>query len=164
METTVSAQRADRVTSSVKYWLYLGAKLAVAGALSYGLQRGVQHSFPVPPPNRYSLHPPMFLQDMGFTFAIFAVWLVGAALFTVALVDQRRRCRVCLRRLRMPVATGSWGNMLTFGRPQTSWICPYGHGTLTLDDLQITGLDPGDWEPHGDDIWKELESTNSRER
>jgi len=150
--------------TSVRYWLYLGAKLSLAAVISFALQYVVQHSFPIPPPNRYGVRPNLFLGDMGFTFAIFAVWLIAAGLFSLAIIDQRRRCRVCLRRLRMPVASGSWGNMLTIGRPQTSWICPYGHGTLTLDDLQITGRDAGDWEPHGEDIWKELESASSRDR
>ena len=53
--------------------------------------------------------------------------------------DQRYRCRVCLRRLRMPIETGSWGRMLQFGRPRIEYICPYGHGTLKEDELQISG-------------------------
>jgi hypothetical protein len=58
----------------------------------------------------------------------------------------------------MPVASGSWGNMVTFGRPHTEWICPFGHGTLSVEELQITGSQPADWQPHDDNIWKELES------
>ena len=54
--------------------------------------------------------------------------------------DQRYRCRVCLRRLRMPIETGSWSRMLQFGRPRIEYICPYGHGTLKEDELQISGL------------------------
>jgi hypothetical protein len=57
----------------------------------------------------------------------------------------------------MPIATGSWSNMLTFGRPKTEWICPYGHGTLRISNLQITGSELPDWEPH-QDMWHELES------
>jgi hypothetical protein len=91
------------------------------------------------------------------TFAIFAVWLAGVGLVYVAIWDQRRRCRTCLRRLIMPVATGSWANMLTFGRPKTEWICPYGHGTLRISNLQITGSELPAWEPH-QDMWQELES------
>jgi hypothetical protein len=56
------------------------------------------------------------------------------------------------------VASGSWGNMVIFGRPRTQWICAYGHGTLSIEELQITGRQPPDWQPHDDDIWKELES------
>ena len=100
----------------------------------------------------------MFMHDLMFTFAIFAVWLAGAGLFALIAWDHRRRCRACYRRLIMPVATGSWGNMVVYGRPQTEWICRFGHGTLSIDELQITGRQTPDWQPHGEDIWKELES------
>ena len=46
----------------------------------------------------------------------------------------------------------------TFGRPQTELICKFGHGTLSIDELQITGRQMPDWQPHDGDIWKELES------
>jgi len=68
--------------------------------------------------------------------------------------DQRYRCRTCLRWLRMPLRTGSWTHVL-FGAPRTEYICLYGHGTLTVDELQISGQQMRDWEPH-EDIWKEL--------
>jgi hypothetical protein len=70
--------------------------------------------------------------------------------------DQRYRCRVCLRKLRMPVETGSWSRMLQFGRPRIEYICPYGHGTLREEELQISGLQNPEWTPHSDDIWEEL--------
>jgi hypothetical protein len=100
----------------------------------------------------------MFMHDLLFTFAIFAVWLVGAGLCSLIIWDHRRRCRSCYRRLIMPIATGSWGNMVTFGRPKTELICPFGHGTLSIEELQITGRQTPDWQPHDDNIWKELES------
>ena len=60
-------------------------------------------------------------------------------------------CRVCLRRLRMPVETGSWSRMLQFGRPRIEYICPYGHGTLREDELQISGLENPEWKAHSGD-------------
>jgi hypothetical protein len=95
---------------------------------------------------------------MLFTFATLGVGLIGTLLFRLILWDQRRRCRTCLRRLIMPVKTGSWGHMVIFGRPRTEVICPYGHGTLSIEELQITGRQVPDWHPHDGDIWKELES------
>ncbi len=144
----------------MKYWLLLVAKLAVWFGAMYGLQTGVEHLFPVPPPPLPKFGRPqvMFMHDMPFTFAIFAVWLVGAGLFGVILWDHRRRCRTCLRKLIMPIATGSWGHMVTFGRPKTELICPFGHGTLSIEELQITGRHTPDWQPHDENIWKELES------
>jgi hypothetical protein len=54
----------------------------------------------------------------------------------------------------MPLRTGSWTHVL-FGAPRIAYICLYGHGTLTVDELQISGQQMRDWEPH-EDIWKEL--------
>ena len=147
-------------TKQMKYWLYLIAKLGVAICLLYALQSALEYVYPAPPPNlpRFGPTQPLFLHDMLFTFATFGVWLVGAGLGWLVLWDQRRRCRTCLRRLIMPVATGSWGNMVIFGWRKTEIICPYGHGTLSIEELQITGRHLPDWQPHDENIWKELES------
>ena len=45
--------------------------------------------------------------------------------------------------------------MLFLGRPRIEYICPYGHGTLKLAELQISGLENPEWNPHGE-IWDEL--------
>lgn len=142
----------------MRYWLYLAAKLFAAAGFVLALQFAVAHLFPIPPLTRFGPPPTMFMHDLMFTFAIFAVWLTGAGLFALIVWDHRRRCRACYRRLIMPVATGSWGNMVTFGRPKTELICPFGHGTLSIEELQITGRNMPDWQPHDDNIWKELES------
>jgi hypothetical protein len=138
----------------VKYWAYLAGKLLAVVGLVLGLHRCVTSFFP-PPPSWVKSN---FLYDMPYTFSIFGVWLVGAGLLALTIRDQRRRCRTCLRKLVMPMATGSWGNILTLGRPTTEWICPFGHGTLRIDELQITGKESPDWQRHDDNIWKELES------
>lgn len=135
------------------YWAYLVAKLAAIGIVVFVLYTLVS-SYPLQPlPS--GVHS-QFLWNMPYTFSVVGTWLVGAALVAVAIRDQRQRCRTCLRRLIMPLATGSWSNLLTSGRPATEWICPFGHGTLRVEELQITGIEPPDWQPHEDDIWKEL--------
>ena len=144
----------------MKYWLYLLAKLLVAAGFVYSLQFAFTHLYPLPPPQLKKFGPPhsLFLGDLFFTFSILFIWLVGAGLLFVTVWDQRRRCRTCLRRLMMPVRRGSWSNMVVLGRPQMEWICPFGHGTLSIEELQITGRQAPDWQPHDDNIWKELES------
>jgi hypothetical protein len=144
--------------NGMKYWGYLAAKLALVAVIVFGLHFLVWSLFPPPPLTRYGRIATNFLWSMPYTFSILAVWLVGAGLLSFVVRDQRQRCRTCLRRLIMPVASGSWGNILRLGRPMTEWICPFGHGTLRVDNLQITGSEGPDWEPHHDDIWKELES------
>lgn len=146
----------------MKYWSYFAAKLAVILAVVGLLNDTIIQFFGPPPVDRFHHDSSRFLQDMPFTFCILAVWLITVGLISLAVRDQRQRCRTCLRKLIMPVATGSWGNILTTGRPQTEWICPFGHGTLRIDELHITGKEPADWRPHGDDIWKELESYEVR--
>jgi hypothetical protein len=77
--------------------------------------------------------------------------LFAGALYLVVW-NQRYRCRVCLRRLRMPVARGSWSRILLFGRPHIEYICPYGHGSLRENDLHISGLSAAEWTPNSDDM------------
>jgi hypothetical protein len=48
--------------------------------------------------------------------------------------------------------------MLLFGQPRTEYICIYGHGTLKIPEVELTGSKRPDWQKHDDDIWKELES------
>ena len=142
----------------MKYWAYLAGKLVLIAAFVYALQAFVASLFPPPPVTRFGRVQSNFLYDFWYTFAILGVWLVGSGLFSLAVRDQRRRCRTCLRVLIMPVPSGSWGNMLRFGRPKTEWICPFGHGTLKVNELNITGKEQPDWQAHDGNIWKELES------
>ena len=138
----------------MRYWAWFAAKLAVATAGSAGLLKWVSRMFPA---EKDTLAPlgkgvSYLLCDL----ALMLVFLLFAGALYLAVWDQRYRCRVCLRRLRMPIATGSWSQILLFGRPQIEYICPYGHGTLREDDLHISGMSAAEWTPHSDDIWAEL--------
>jgi hypothetical protein len=96
-----------------------------------------------------------FCYNLPYT-TLAGVWfLFSYGLFYLAFWDQRYRCRTCLRKLRMPIETGSWGYMLQLGRPRIEYICPYGHGTLNVDEVQISGKVQPVWTEHGD-IWDEL--------
>jgi hypothetical protein len=95
----------------------------------------------------------------------FMVWfLFGAGMLYSIVYDQRYRCRVCLRRLRMPVETGSRGFMLQMGRPRTEYICPYGHGTLKQEEFQTSGLENPEWTAHSGDMWDELYAASKHAR
>jgi hypothetical protein len=95
----------------------------------------------------------------------FMVWfLFGAGMLYLIVHDQRYRCRVCLRRLRMPVETGSRGFMLQLGRPRTEYICPYGHGTLKQEEFQTSGLENPEWTSHSGDMWEELYAASRQAR
>ena len=145
----------------MKYWGYLLAKLAGAGLLIWAAWFAIAMCFP------HSIHfkgnahfeayeLPAFTHDLGYTVAMMVFFSFCVGLIYLVIWDQRYRCRTCLRRLRMPIQTGSWTHVL-LGAPRTEYICPYGHGTLKVDQLQITGLHEAEWQPH-DDMWKELSS------
>ena len=150
----------------MRYWAYLGGKLVVAAAGLYMLLLMVAKLWPANP-NHDPLAPLGHSGDwLLCDLALMGLFVLGAGILYLIVWDQRYRCRTCLRRLRMPVETGSWGRMLQFGRPRIEYICPYGHGTLREDELQISGLNNAEWTQNSDDFWDELSaaSKDSSER
>ncbi len=153
----------------MKYWGYLVAKLAALSAFLYGLLWLAAVTLPKPTPfmtvadaSAADGKKVVYVSELGLTLVLLALVLIGSGLLWVVIWDQRRRCRTCLRRLRMPVLTGSWTHIL-FGRPRTEYICPYGHGTLKVEELQLTGHQEANWQAH-DDMWKELESLDETKK
>ncbi len=144
----------DGIHSNMKYWAFLVAKLTAAALLLQGGRILLIKLAPAPDTFMHVRPRDPFAFDLGYTFLMLGYWLLATGLLWAIVWDQRYRCRSCLRRLRMPVHTGSWTNVL-FGGPRTEYICTYGHGTLIVAELQITGRQNPDWEPH-EDIWKEL--------
>lgn len=145
----------------MKYWGYLAAKLAVAAGAMYLVWLALVEFVPVSETERYYRDvygKGSFGHDLAWTFIVLAFWLVSAGLLFLIVWDQKRRCHTCLRRLRMPVEAGSWPNPLLIGPPRMDYICPYGHGTLRVPEVQVPDLQDRAWQPHGDDIWKELAS------
>jgi hypothetical protein len=147
----------------MKYWGYFAGKLLAAIALIRLAWPLVHRALlPKAEPSVYSHLDPMG-HDMLYSFGAFGFCLAAAGLLYLIVLDQRYRCRTCARKLRMPVTRGSWARMLQLGRPHTEYICPYGHGTLKVPDLQITGKEPIDWAEH-QDIWRELELLDTEKR
>jgi hypothetical protein len=141
----------------MRYWAYFAAKIAAAAAPLYGLLALIAHSFPARPkdaPATWDFQEGT--RALVLNLELMLWFLVCAGVLYLIVWDQRHRCRVCLRRLRMPVETGSWSRMLQFGRPRIEYICPYGHGTLKQEELQISGLEAPEWNAHSDDMWEEL--------
>src|SRR5436190_6006884 len=139
----------------MRYGAYFAAKLVGTAAFFAGLLALLNWYWP-PEPKFLNYVPPRFGYSLWYTATVMLLFLLFSAALYCIVWDQRYRCRVCLRRLRMPVETGSWSRMLQFGRPRIEYICPYGHGTLSEDELQISGLENPEWTPHSDDIWQEL--------
>ena len=144
------------VRSVMKYWAYFMAKMVAAAAPLLGLRLLLDVIWPPLPAVYENYHPSRFAFDLPYTLALLFWFLLCCGAVYAIVWDQRYRCRVCLRRLRMPVETGSWSRMLQFGRPRIEYICPYGHGTLREDELQISGRETPEWNPHSDDLWDDL--------
>lgn len=139
----------------MKYWSYLIAKGLTAIAILSAMERGIAWAFP--PVRAFAEGGPNpVMRYFSYISCMLVFSLIACALGWLILWDQKYRCRTCLRKLRMPIQKGSWNHVL-LGAPRTEYICPYGHGTLMVADLQITGRQKADWHPH-QDIWKELSS------
>jgi hypothetical protein len=137
----------------MRYWAYFAAKVGTAAGVLWGLLALLNWIWPPARPMIDAYLPPRFGYDLGYTLAVLVWFLLCTGSAYLVIWDQRYRCRTCLRRLRMPVSTGSWHRMLQFGPPRTEYICTYGHGTLKEDNLS---LDNPEWTPHSDDFWEEL--------
>jgi hypothetical protein len=134
----------------MKYWGLFLAKLVVAIPLLCLGWIGV--AMVLPPPRPFNT---WFAHDLTWTMASGIYWTVCYIVLQVCLWDQIYRCRTCLRRLRMPVQSGSWSNMLEFGRPVIEYICTRGHGTLTVPEFRILGFEWPRWK-RNKDMWQEL--------
>jgi hypothetical protein len=140
----------------MRYGSYFAAKIAVAAAPLYGLLALLATLFPPRPMDAPDVWPlETGTQALLCNLALLGWFLLCSGVLYVIIWDQRRRCRVCLRRLRMPVEIGSWSRMLQFGRPRIEYMCPYGHGTLKEEELQISGLQTPEWN-QSDDLWEDL--------
>ncbi len=80
---------------------------------------------------------------LGILFGGLILGLAFVAAFVRTLLwsfaDQRRRCPVCLRRLSMPVAIGSWASV--FEPAATELLCDEGHGSLCVSESRAGGPD-----------------------
>ena len=133
----------------------------VAAGLSFGMLVALRAWWP-PQQVFIYVYPPRFGSDLWYTLAVGVWFLLSCGLVYLCLWDQRYRCRVCLRRLRMPVEIGSWGRMLQMGRPEIEYICTYGHGRLNVAEVQISGLEEPAWTPQSANIWDELAGVSGR--
>src|ERR1043165_1237552 len=109
----------------MRYWAYLAGKLLAAGLPLFAMLRVIERAFPAPPKalnNSYRAQLAV-LDPLVFHYPFYAwllAWFLLASMAVYFIVwDQKRRCRVCARKPRMPVGTGDWGSMLQLGRPRT---------------------------------------------
>jgi hypothetical protein len=131
----------------MKWWALVVAKIAFLALLHLGLITWVVTYYP-----RDKMG-----TDLAFTFALMGinlfVYVVGYGFW----FDQKYRCRTCLRRLRMPLETGYWSQATIFAPPRLEWICPYGHGTMSQEEILLSGGKPDKWKENDSDFWRAFE-------
>ncbi len=138
----------------MRYWLWLAAKLLVGAACLTAAWLLVVKYTPYAPPVSALEALSYLAWQLSWTLTIGAFFLFACGLACVCLLDQAYRCRVCCRRLRMPVTNGSWSRTLT-DRPSTEYICPYGHGKLSVPEARLSGFEFSRWTYYGD-FWQEM--------
>jgi hypothetical protein len=137
---------------SFRYWSWLAIKLAAATGLMLALYGIAQRTlFRADSLNQaFSI---VQLTVAGTLIGFIALPLLWVGLYFLCLQDQRYRCRVCARRLRMPVDLGSHGGII-IDHPGTEYVCPYGHGKL-LVELWVSSAPTRKWTRYGE-FWQEL--------
>jgi hypothetical protein len=136
---------------ALRYWGFFAAKVTLlAGALALCASELAAR-------NALSLHSGKFL------FSLLLEWLVILGMLFVlrwAILDQGRRCPVCLRRLAMPSATGAWSSLL-INPAGTELLCDQGHGALTVSATGGLAGEVRRWITLEDD-WRALAGAGDR--
>jgi hypothetical protein len=83
---------------------------------------------------------------------VFLLVCVFAAI--MILLDQRRRCPVCLHRLSLPVSMGTYSSPL-LDPASTELLCDQGHGVLTVPGTETSASAEERWTAL-DESWREL--------
>jgi hypothetical protein len=138
--------RGDPPMQVLRYWAFFCAKLILllGGMTVLGVELAAR--------NALALHTPS-----KFVLSLLIDWasILGTLLILRwAVLDQSRRCPVCLRRLGMPVTSGSWGSSL-IEPASTELLCDQGHGALVVSDSCTTLGEVRRWIAL-EDSWRDL--------
>jgi hypothetical protein len=129
-----------------RFWGWLAIKLVGAGAITFALALLLLGLSRVFWQTRLSVDAVLFASFLLLPAA-------SAVLWRICFADQRHRCRICTRQLRMPLCRGSWSALL-LNTPETEYVCPYGCGKL-VEPVSVSRYLTAQWVRHGD-IWQEL--------
>lgn len=138
----------------MKYWAWLLAKLGLAALVVVGFWTIVSHLLP-PAQGGLLADWPRFGSDLPFTFAVAIAVILGFGLGWLAALDQVYRCRICVRRLKMPQTEGNYSSVWLGGTPYTEYICTYGHGKLYVPDVHLASSRTMKWTGYGN-LWENL--------
>ncbi len=137
--------------TALRYWAFFFAKSALlaAGVATVCAELSAW--------NTLGLH------SYKFVVSLMADWLVVLGVLLAlqwAILDQARRCPVCLRLLSMPFTSGSWSSAL-IEPASTELLCDQGHGTLCVSDSFTTLGEIRRWVTL-EDSWREEVSSRGK--
>ncbi|HXE31227.1 MAG TPA: hypothetical protein VN515_05450 [Terriglobales bacterium] len=138
----------------MKYWSWLILKLILAIGIVGGFWTVASWVVP-PPPTGLLANWPRFGSDLSYTFAVAFSVILGFGLGWLCAADQVYRCRICVRRLRMPRSEGNYSHVMLGGSPFTEYICTYGHGKLLVPDVHLSNSRSLRWTGYGS-LWENL--------
>jgi len=139
--------------SSARFAAWLAAKLAVSAGVVLLLWWLVVQLMP-PAPKGLLSGSPRLTHDLPFTLIVGGFVLLACGLMWLIILDQRYRCRICVRRLRMPQTEGRYSSVLLGGIPYTEYICTYGHGKLYVPEFRASYATTR-W-THYESLWDDL--------
>jgi len=126
----------------------LPRKLAAAGIAFYGLLLLLfrvipQEASEAVKPGEKDLHTLLaplenIGQRLGACAALMVWFLLAVWPSSSSSTTKRYRCRVWSAPAAHAGGDGLLGRMLQLGRPRVEYICPYGHGTLRAEEVQIS--------------------------
>jgi hypothetical protein len=137
--------------AALRYWAFFFAKSALLSAAVAAVCAEMSAW------NTLGLH------SNKFVVSLLADWLVvlGVLLaFQWAILDQARRCPVCLRLLSSPFTSGSWSSAL-IEPASTELLCDQGHGTLSVSDSYTTLGEIRRWVTL-EDSWRDVLSSSGK--
>ena len=85
------------------------------------------------------------VQPMSDIASMWVFLLLASAALSWTIYDQRRRCRICLRRLGLSVHVGCPGYTLLDCWAATELVCAQGHGMLHMPDTDASWLEGDQW-------------------
>ncbi len=145
--------RGDPRGQAVRYWIYFPAKtiLLLGGLTVLWVELAAKNALALQLPSK-------------FVFSLVIDWASILATLLVlrwTVLDQSRRCPVCLRRLGMPVTSGSWSSSL-IEPASTELLCDMGHGALQVSDSFTTLGEIRRWIAM-EDSWRELQVSEGKQ-
>jgi hypothetical protein len=125
----------------LRWWAFFLAKSAALTASAYLFSWIVVHRL-------------LGIYPMADEIAVWTFLPVAVAVLSWSIVDQQKRCRVCLGRLSMAVDIGRAGSVL-LNWAGTEMVCSEGHGTLYMSESEANSLERDRWSTL-DDSWAGL--------